>query len=115
MCCDRAGEKLLFLEEEKKSPRGKCSLCGIVGQGPNDFLCEDCANPELAVIYCEKCGQRIYLSNKDMDSAIWKFFSQLPNFPKFDDLRGISIKVSSCPNCEAEADKRLKILVYKIK
>ncbi len=102
-------------QTEIQAKQGHCSLCGIEGQGSRDFLCDKCADPELLVVYCSSCGNRTYLTEQDKaDSKIWEFLVKLPEFPKLESLKGLSVKLSWCPLCSGPRPEKMTILTYKI-
>lgn len=109
-------EKILKIDGHSNDNKGRCSLCGIIGQGSRDFLCENCADPNTIIIYCSNCQEKIHLSDVDKNSPTWQFFTKLPEFPNFTKLKGISIKVSWCPICQlGKKFPPLDVFVYKLK
>lgn len=95
---------------------GTCILCGVVGQGKNDFICLDCGTPDKLMLVC-KCGQHSNLTAlsgkvlRDYLDAVVALGEK-----DEDDLRlGMTIFVSLCIFCggqkalEKETGSDLKI------
>ena len=113
---EKTVEELVQLMKPNSFDRGNCSICGIKGQSKKDFLCEDCVDLNGALIFCEKCGRTFHIY--DADDQLWLFLRQLPDFTKIekiDDLKGLSIKISWCLQCQTENSSisPLRVLVYR--
>jgi len=99
---------------------GECVLCGIVGQGSQDFICADCGAPDKLMLVC-RCGRRDNLTTLRGES-LRRYLKAIVSWNEKDeeDLNlGMTISTGSCTFCsgpkalEEEAGKDLRI--YSVK
>ena len=95
---------------------GQCIICGIVGQGSRDFICEFCYDPEKLMLVC-RCGRRTDLTGA-IGSGVIDNMKMVIAWDREDgsSLRpGMTISVAKCFLCsgkealEKEAARDLRI------
>jgi hypothetical protein len=87
---------------------GKCTACGIEGQGKTDFLCERCADPEMVVVVCASCLARTKGGDEILE-VVEKYTGLV--VPR---RRGVTIKLSSCATC-GDSAATLRTSVYLLR
>jgi len=87
---------------------GKCVICGVIGHGEKNFICENCGDPNGIIYTCQACGRHIdfiRLDKKDMArlSAVLGHAITL----------GTAMAGCGCPVC-GWGDE-LKLEIYKLR
>jgi len=86
------------------STKGRCSICGVEGQGIKDFICEDCGDPLRIILTCRCCRKRLDIT--DLGRREYEEFIGRKLGP------GMAIS-HFCENC-AEGKKQ-RIVIYSVK
>ena len=92
----------------KPGQRGHCVVCGAVGKGTANFICQDCGDPLGTMLYCLSCGRRLAL-----DPVVARRFLQ-ENGYDIEDMTGLVLKVTRCSRCMGE-DDTVDITIYRLR
>jgi len=87
--------------------RGRCVVCGAVGATGNAYICADCGDPLGVTLFCEACRRRLAL---DPPTAA-AFLAE--NGYRFENYRGIVLKVDRCSLCMSENDT-VDMAIYRL-
>jgi hypothetical protein len=96
---------------------GSCVICGKIGQGTKDFICENCGGPDQLILACE-CGARhdlTKLAGGDLSQSLSKLVDWGGDEKS---LRpGMTIHVSQCISCSGGTLKEHppKIEIYALR
>lgn len=55
---------------------GGCIVCGVIGQGGRDFICEKCGGPDKIMLVCQCCGAKTDLAFLGVGGKIMGFLKK---------------------------------------
>lgn len=95
---------------EKTDALGRCIICGVIGKGQKDFICENCGGPDKIIMTCTVCGDHMDLSElKQSDLANMESFIGRQLKP------GMAVASQGCPNCCKGGGAGIAVAVYQIR
>jgi hypothetical protein len=74
---------------------GHCVVCGVVGRGRSNFICETCGDPNRVIVFCSGC--RTHFEGTEHLIGIIERAAGM-SIPR---RNGVSIRVSGCASCAA--------------